>query len=239
MIIAFSAGRKGSKGLPSKNLYMIDSYYLMEYPLMAAKDCSLIDQVYFSSDCDIQMKIAGKYGATLFDRPKELAADNALLEDVYIWMWNKVKKNDIEFVVIFMSNAPCITSKIIEEMIFKMRENKKADSICTISKYNMYHPNRSRKFEVGSQYLIPYVPECITDWTTCDRNSGGDNYIYDCSCAVIRPRCLEEVHLGTPPQKWLGNKIMGYDKYNDVPRVDIDFSWQIGQIECWLDKYGK
>jgi CMP-N-acetylneuraminic acid synthetase len=212
MIVALSAGRKSSKGFPDKNIYKIDSYHLMEYPLIAAKNCKLVDEIYFSSDCDVQMKLAEKHGASLFSRPSELATDKALLEDVYVWMFNRIKKDQVfpfpeelkyidsatyreyfhfEFIIILMSNAPCVTSKMIEEMILILRNNKQADSICTISKYNMFHPIRSRKFE--NEYLIPGVNECYNSGVNCDRDCSYDNWIYDCSCAVVRPICLENL----------------------------------------------
>jgi len=40
---------------------------------------------------------------------------------------------------------------------------------------------------------------------------------------------------GLPPQKWMGRKILPI--YNNAG-LDIDFEWQIGQIEWWLKKYG-
>jgi len=260
MIIALSAGRKNSKGFPGKNLYKLGSYPIMAYPIMAANKCSLVDKVYFSSDCKEQMLAAILYGADeTFKRPDHLASDSALLEDVYVWLFNKVRSNiPIEFVVLLMSNAPCITSKMMEEMILILRDNKNADSICTVSKYNMYHPCRSRKLvkdwenakrisdggpphgaggqlmQVNIQKLVSYVPEVFDNKTSCDRDCNEDNWIYDCSAAIIRSDCLDYINEGTPPQKWLGKNILGYCQ--KVPAIDIDYEWQIGQIEYCLKK---
>ena len=235
MIIALSCGRKGSKGFPGKNLYKLGSYPIMAYPIMAANKCSLVDKVYFSSDCKEQMLAAILYGVDeTFKRPDHLASDSALLEDVYVWLFNKVRSNiPIEFVVLLMSNAPGINSKMMEEMILILRENEKADSICTVSKYLEYSPYRMRK--IKDDWLVNW--EDCNDEITCDRNSGDPCYIYDCSCAVVRPDCLDYIHEGIPPQKWLGKKILPYNKYRDVPCLDIDSPWQVPQMESWLEKY--
>ena len=261
MIIAISAGREGSKGFPGKNLYKLGAYPMMAYPIMAAYNCELVDKIYFSSDCEEQIEIAIHYGVTAtYMRPDHLASDSALLEDVYVWLYNEVRRNmPIEFIILLMSNAPCITSKMLEEMILILRENKEADSICTISKYNMFHPNRSRKIiedwenakrvsdrvpgnEVGGDLmqasirkLIPYIPEIFNDKTSCDRDCNEDNWIYDCSAAVVKPYCLDNIKEGILPQRWLGKNILGYRQ--ETPVVDIDYEWQVGQLKYWLEKY--
>jgi len=233
MIIAISAGREGSKGFPGKNTFKLGAHPMLAYPIMAAVNCRLVDCVMFTSDSEVMDKIAESYGVNLnLSRPKELATDKALLEDVYVWAYKERIQPSIEFVVLLMSNAPCITSKMMEEMILILRENEEADSICTVSKYNMFHPNRSRKFV--DKYLVPYVPECIDGLTTCDRDCSDDSYIYDCSCAVVRPYCLEKIEEGLPPQKWLGQKILGYKQR--TPAIDIDYAWQVGQLQYWLQE---
>jgi len=235
MIIALSCGRKGSKGFSNKNITKLGLHPMMAYPIIAARHCSLIDKVYFSSDCEGQIITAILYGADkTYKRPDHLATDSALLEDVYVWLFNKVRINmPIEFVVLLMSNAPGINSKMIEEMILILRENKEADSICTVSKYLEYSPYRMRK--IKDEWLVNW--EDCSDEITCDRNSGEACYIYDCSAAIVRPYCLDYIHEGTLPQKWLGKKILPYNKYRDIPCLDIDSSWQTKQMESWLEKY--
>ena len=110
---------------------------------------------------------------------------------------------------------------------------KKPDSICTISSYQMFSPYRMRTFNKDSKDVYPFVQEILGE-TTCDRNSGRMAYIYDCSCAIVDRHCLEYINSGTPPQKWLGKYILGYEK--SVPAIDLEFEWQLGQIEYCLTK---
>jgi len=269
MIVAIEAGREGSKGFPGKNSYCLNGYPMMAYPLMAAVNCDLVDIVCFTSDSNELNKIAKSYGVNYnLSRPKELSTDQSLLEDVYVWAYKRIKIFCPDYIVLLMANAVGINSKMLTEMILELRENEEADSICTVSKYNMFHPCRSRKLEkqiiyhdvkVDSKiietddkieinidgeifgkinqnyYFVSYVPEVFDEKTSCDRDCNEDNWIYDCSCAVVRPYCLENIKDGLPPQRWLGRKILGYKQ--ETPAIDVDFVWQLGQVKYWLEKH--
>ncbi len=261
MIIALEIGRKNSKGFKNKNIYQLDKNYepLMAYPLIAAKNCKYIDEVFYSTDSKIQKEIAKRYGAKIIDRPKKLATDDALADEVFVSGYKEIKNRlwidkggvipenkQMEFLVLLMANAPCVTYKMLQQMIEILRKNEKSDSICTISKYNQFSPSRIRmirkfilkdKDRPSKVYLDSFLPPTKMMNYDCDRDSSGDYYIYDCSAAIVRPRCLETIESGIPPQKWLGNKIIPYTKYREIPALDIDFFYQTGQIKMWLEKY--
>jgi len=240
MIIAVGIGRGGSKGFPSKNSYLLSGAYpLMSYSIRAAKNCRLVDEVYFSTESEELKNIAFYYGAKIIHRPKRLATDAALAEDVFAHACNYLKikyQNNIEFFVLLFANAPCVTPLVMREMIEELRNRQDADSICTVSKYNMFSPYRARKIQEKGEggYLVPFC-DGVVEEATCDRNSGTDAWFYDCSCAVVRPRCLENIERGMPPQRWLGQKILPYKQA--LPALDVDFRWQLGQVECWLREY--
>ncbi|KKN09461.1 hypothetical protein LCGC14_1046260, partial [marine sediment metagenome] len=243
MVPSLLIGRGGSQGFPKKNLYPIgpenDKHPMMTYPLRAAKECKEIDEGFFSSDCSTLKLIAEHLGAKIIDRPKELATDEALADDVFLHGYEHIKEYiekkslnfatgfnvdlrefQIEFILLLFANAPCISSGMLSEMISILRENKEADSICTMSKYNMFSPYRMRKLS-GNQHCA-YWENINWERVSCDRDSGEDSYIYDCSAAIVRPRCLENIKEGTPPQKWLGKRnFLGYKQ--KIPALDIDF----------------
>lgn len=146
------------------------------------------------------------------------------------------KVKNIDFIVLMFANAPCINSKMLTEMIDILRFESKADSICTVSAYPAFSPYRMR--EVKGKWLRNWHPLDNFIGITCDRSSGEVPYIYDCSAAVVRSVCLERItEYGLPPQRWLGQNILPYSKYRDIPCLDIDFSWQVPQVEEWLAKY--
>ena len=249
MIVAICLGRGGSKGMPGKNKYVLNGKPIMAYPLIAARDCKEINRVFFSTEDQELKGIAEYYEAEIIDRPKELATDRALGEDVFIHAYDWfMKKNyyveeaeemllgEVEFVVLLFANAPCIASGMVSEMIKELRNKPYYDSVCTISKYNMFSPYRMRR-DKGSFGIVNFVRPIDFLGVDCDRNSSGDFWIYDCSCAVVRPECIEDIEYGYPPQRWLGRKILGYKQ--EIPALDLDYKYQIGQIQYWLDNQGK
>jgi len=259
MIPVICIGRKNSKGFPNKNSYLINNIPLMAYPIIAANGCKYVDEVFFSSDSAELKNIADNYGANIINRPEYLAIDEALSDDVFVHAYNEIKKGlwpsidaliakkgnkeiyqrfegqKIEFVVLLFANAPCITANMMNEMIEILRDNAIASSICTISKYNMYSPYRTRRINEHG-WLDPFVKDIFEEenQVNCDRNSGDDAWFYDCSCAVVRPECIENMENGLLPQKWLGKNILGYKQ--DIPACDIDYEWQIGQLKYCLNK---
>ena len=211
----------------------------MSYSLLAAKGCRLIDDVYFSTE-DREMKnVARWYGAKVIDRPRLLATDTALGEDVFVHAYKEIRRmksiTNVELVVVLLANAPSITSLMLTQMIEKLQSYSSYDSICTVSEYNMFSPSRARRIE-GCR-LVSYMvqQELENCGITCNRDSCIDTYYYDCSAAVVKPRCLEDIENGDLPQRWLGRKVLSYKQ--KVPCCDVDYKWQLGQIEYWLKEH--
>jgi len=247
MVPAIVIGRGGSKGFARKNVYELNGSPLMSYPISAARGCKEVDEVFFSTEDGELEYLAEYHGATVINRPSELATDEALAEDVFVHAYKWIKDciiggdtgfavvQPFELVVLMFANAPCITAEMISKMIAIMKEKRSQySSICTVSRYNMFSPYRARviiTLRRSEGWLLPFCPD-IMDGVDCNRDSGDDAWFYDCSCAVVTPECLEFIEGGMLPQRWLGPKILGY-KQKD-PALDIDYEWQLGQIEWWL-----
>ena len=83
MICALIIGRAGSRGFPNKNIALVLGKKLCEYPILAAKNCKNIDQIYISTECPQIKKIGMKHKVNIIDRPKDLATNEALGENVF------------------------------------------------------------------------------------------------------------------------------------------------------------
>jgi hypothetical protein len=244
MIVALMMARESSKGFPGKNTYPVLGRPLIAYPLLAAKNAKTVDRIYVTTDSPKIKEIAKKYGAEIINRPSELATDAALGEDVFVHGYHFIKdalkrekKEEIELVVLLLGNAPTILAETIDEGVKVLRKNPEYDSAVTVSMYNMWSPLRARR--IGSDGLLhPFVPfEAFGDPKTmsCDRDSQGDVWFADMGVSVVRPRCLENIHAGLLPQKWMGQKIYPIKQWGGL---DIDYEWQIPQAEIWLKKHG-
>ena len=123
MICALMMGRAGSKGFPGKNLRRTLGRRLFEYPLIACKNSKYVNKIFVSTDCPVITRVSKKYGAIHIKRPKRLANNKALGDQVYEHGYFEIKKilnlgeKDIEFVILLMANAPTISSKLIDKGI--------------------------------------------------------------------------------------------------------------------------
>ncbi len=78
LIYGYIFARGGSKGVPGKNIKLLDGKPLIAYSIDALKDSSYVDRIIVSTDDRNIADVARKYGAaTPFMRPRELASDNS------------------------------------------------------------------------------------------------------------------------------------------------------------------
>lgn len=240
MIAALLLGREGSVGFPGKNLLPLNGLLMMEYPLLAARRSSLVDEVYVSTDSQRIKEIGRKHGAFIIDRPAFLCTTEALGEDAYVHGYSHIRnelKKDVELMVLLFCNAATVTSELIDEGIRVLRNDPTLDSAVSVSCYNMWSPLRARKID-SDGLLKPFVPfENFGDpgKLNCNRDSQGDVWFADMGVSIVKPRCLENINEGLLPQKWMGRRIFPLKQWGGC---DVDYKWQVPQVEYWIREHG-
>ena len=77
-ILAIIPARSGSKGLPDKNIRVLNGKPLFAHSILQAQETGIIDEIFLSTDSQAYADIAKKYGANVpFLRSAELATDSA------------------------------------------------------------------------------------------------------------------------------------------------------------------
>lgn len=146
-MIAIIPARGGSKGLPGKNIKLLEGKPLIAYTIEAALKSEKVDRVIVSTDCDKIAKIALQYGVEIpFMRPDFLATDTATSLDVYKYTFEKLETEEgiaINNFIVLQPTSPLRTSKHIDEAI-TLFENKKAISVIGFCKED--HPIFWHKF---------------------------------------------------------------------------------------------
>ena len=240
MTVALMLGREGSEGFPGKNTHPVLGRPMMNYPLLAAKSATLVDEIYVSTDSDNIKNIAQEHGAKIIDRPPELATKEALGEDAYVHGFQCISERlgaPPDLMVLLFCNAPTILAKTIDEGIRILLEDPSLDSAVTVSAYNMWSPIRARK-EGPDGLLQPFVPfEAFGNLkaVNCDRDSQGDVFFADMSVSIVRSRCLEDLDFGVLPQRWMGRRIYPLKQWGGC---DVDYAWQVPSVEYWLREHG-
>ncbi len=120
-IVALIPARMGSKRLKNKNIRLINGKPMISYAISACQRSSLIDKVFVSTESDIIAGVAREYGATVVDRPKELAEDNVRTQDVLEHFANLVK--DFDILVVVQANSPNVRTENIDRGIQMLIDN--------------------------------------------------------------------------------------------------------------------
>lgn len=146
-MIAIVPARSGSKGLPNKNIKKLCGIPLLAYTIKEALKSKYITEVIISTDDETIANIAVEYGANnYFLRPKELATDQALAVDNYIYTINKLNNEfdfEIDDFMILQPTSPLRTYEDIDNAIELFYE-KDADSV--ISYTEEHHPISWHKY---------------------------------------------------------------------------------------------
>ena len=116
--------RGGSKGIPRKNIKLLNGKPLIAYSIEVAKAISFIDRVIVSTDDDEIASVAKKYGAEVpFIRPTELATDSA--PELLSWKHaiqtlEKQMDRSIDILVSLPTTSPLRIVEDIEKSIQKL-----------------------------------------------------------------------------------------------------------------------
>jgi hypothetical protein len=243
VICALLLGRDGSSGFPGKNVFPVLGRPLASYPMLAARGARAVERVWVSTDSPALKALAAEVGARVIDRPPHLATKTALGEDAFAHGYGVIRDElvalgkEVELMVLLFANAATVTSATIDEGVEVLRAHPDYDSAVTVSCYNMWSPLRARR--IGDDGLLhPFVPfEVFGDpaTLTCDRDSQGDVWFADMGLSIVRPRCLESLRTGLLPQRWMGQKIYPLRQWGGL---DVDYRWQLPQVEHWLTEHG-
>ncbi len=134
-MMAIIPARGGSKGVPRKNIKLLGGKPLIAYTIESARSAGSIDRVILSTDDEEIARVARKSGAEVpFMRPQELARDDSLAIDSYIYTIDKLNSEDVkqydEFVVL-QPTSPFRTAEDIDKAVELFYE-KKADSVISV-----------------------------------------------------------------------------------------------------------
>lgn len=134
-MIAIIPARGGSKGLPGKNIKLLNGKPLIAYTIEAALGSKYINRVIVSTDSAEIADIAKKYGAEVpFKRPTELSNDSAAAIDVYLHAVEFIMEEENEIIdkfVVLLPTAPLRTSEHINGAI-EFFHKKKATTLISV-----------------------------------------------------------------------------------------------------------
>ena len=115
-IISIIPARGGSKGIPRKNLKLLNNKPLISYSIEQSLKSKLIHDTYVSTEDKEIKEIALTYGAKIIDRPVELASDTSSTESVLLHS-AKFLGNYFDYIVLLQPTSPLRYSKQVDQAI--------------------------------------------------------------------------------------------------------------------------
>lgn len=164
--------RGGSKGIPRKNIVALHGRPLIAWALGAARSAASVDAVYVSTEDPEIAEIAATWGASVIDRPRELATDETSSEAVLFHALEQLAGRHgalPETFVFVQCTSPLVTADDIDGAV-SMLFDKNADSVVGVRRENVFlwrqksdrtaEPvNHSRSYRPRRQELEPQFVE--------------------------------------------------------------------------------
>ncbi len=154
--ICFIGARGGSKGVPKKNIRLLNGIPLIAYTIEAAIHSNIFSDIIVSTEDTEIANIAKKYGATVpFIRPKRLATSTSGMDDVIMHAIKKLYSLGYKFDVLV--NRDCTVPFIRNIDIvgsIKLLERRKCDAVYAV--YRHHHNPYFNMMEPDSKGFLRY-----------------------------------------------------------------------------------
>ncbi len=214
-ILGLIPARGGSKGIPRKNIKLLDGKPLICYSIEDALACPLIDQVVVSTEDEEIAEISKSAGAAVpFLRPAALATDGSPTIDMVIHALQYFNSNEVNFdaVCLLQPTVPFRNKLDLSSAINKFIESN-TDSLISVRKVpHIYNPRwiYERNKEHG------YLERAINDKKRITRRQDlPEAYHRDGSIYLTKSTIVLDEH------SLYGNKIMHHIMSNS-PNINID-----------------
>lgn len=143
-IIAIITARGGSKRIPRKNIKEFCGKPIIEYPIEAALNSNIFDEVMVSTDDSEIAQIAVNAGAKVpFYRSAETSSDFATTRDVLMEVLSEYEKlgKEYDYMVCIYPTNPFITEEILKEAI-AILEKEQCEEVVPVVKFS-FPPQRA------------------------------------------------------------------------------------------------
>jgi CMP-N-acetylneuraminic acid synthetase len=119
--------RGGSKGVPRKNIRLLNGIPLIAYPILQAKQCERVSKIYVSTDDGEIADIAREYEAEVIERPAEYATDISL--DIDVMRHAVGLLGSFDDLVHLRATTPLVKASVIDRAIEYFLENPHCTSL--------------------------------------------------------------------------------------------------------------
>lgn len=156
-ILGLIPARKGSKGVPGKNMSNICGKPLLQYTLDSACQSQLLTDLLISTDSVEMLKLSECFHVLSNGlRPDKLSGDSILTIDVvkYELSMLQAKKIKYDYIMLLQPTCPLRTSAHIDKAISLMLESSQSSLVSVVDVLG-YHPLRMKR--IIDNRLVNYI----------------------------------------------------------------------------------
>lgn len=225
-VLAIIPARSGSKGLPHKNIKVLNNQPLLTYSIQHALKSQLINRVIVSTDSEEYGEISKQYGAEVpFIRPKEISGDFALDLETFEHALNYLEELEgyvPDIVVHLRPTFPIRNIEDIDTMINMLINNQETESVRCIAPAKETPYKMWRKNETG--VLQPLLND-IEEAYNMPRQGLPKVYYQNACIDVIRTDVIKN------KKSMTGEVILGYEM---AVNYDIDTEQDFVRAEQFI-----
>jgi CMP-N,N'-diacetyllegionaminic acid synthase len=156
-VLAVIPARGGSKGVPGKNIKLLNGKPLIAHAIECAKKCIKVTRTVVSTDSDDILDIALRFGAEAIKRPSNLADDTSNVVTAVEDIFEKLG-HDFDLVILLQPTSPLRTHIDLENIITMLEKDKSIDGVISVVHLEDCHPARMYNLE-NNNLMIPFLNE--------------------------------------------------------------------------------
>jgi len=235
-VIVIIPARGGSKGIPRKNLRLLNKKPLIWYPINIAKRSIYNPDIVVSTDDTEIGEVAYLFGARKLKRPKDLAADDVTLDPVvYHAVVEMERRKHIKYdlVVTLQPTAPLLKAETLDKAILFMINNS-YDTILSVERSpHLYWKQENGVFvplykrRENRQFLNPLYKEngafVISKRNILTSKSRIGNNVY-----LFEVPKEESIDIDSYSDWWIAENYLS--RMNIIFRVDGDTNIGLGHV---------
>jgi len=220
--IGIIPARGGSKGIPLKNIALLNGKPLIHYTIKAGLK-SNIDKLVLSTDSSEISKVASSYGIEIIKRPINLASDTSPTLDTLLHALESINEN-FDAVITLQPTSPFRTETDINQAINLFETNYGADSLVSVQKIPHNMQPYSAMFLDEEGYLQNFINQDKQILRRQDKE-----YFFARNGASIYISKVKNLHKGILsgnilPFEMSDDKSLDIDNFRDLEKAEKFFS---------------
>ena len=168
-ILVVIPARGGSKGIPRKNLRLLNGKPLLYYSINTALNSKFDLDVYVSSEDEEILNTSLQFGAKVHKRDISIADDKSTLDPVIYACYkyaSQIENKDYDYIITMQPTSPLLKTNSLDSAIAKSIKNKEIETIIAAKddthlswrkESDKFLPNYEKR--LNRQYLTPTFTE--------------------------------------------------------------------------------